>query len=48
MIKRFISYYKPHKKLFFIDMFIIFLILVFKEVFIMVFLFSFTTQNLRI
>ncbi len=33
MIKRFIAYYKPHKKLFFIDMFFAFLISVFDLVF---------------
>lgn len=33
MLKRFISYYKPHKKLFFIDMFFAFLISVFDLIF---------------
>lgn len=33
MLKRFISYYKPHKKLFFIDMFFAFLISIFDLVF---------------
>lgn len=36
MLKKFISYYKPHKKLFFIDMFFAFLISVFDLVFPMV------------
>lgn len=33
MLKRFISYYKPHKKLFFIDMFFAFLISIFDLIF---------------
>ncbi|MEW8974234.1 MAG: ABC transporter transmembrane domain-containing protein [Tissierellaceae bacterium] len=33
MLKEFISYYKPHKKLFFIDMFFAFLISVFDLIF---------------
>ncbi|NMB27428.1 MAG: ABC transporter ATP-binding protein [Tissierellia bacterium] len=36
MLKKFISYYKPHKKLFFIDMFFAFLISIFDLVFPMV------------
>ena len=33
MLKKFISYYKPHKKLFFIDMFFAFLISIFDLIF---------------
>ena len=33
MLKRFISYYEPHKKLFFIDMFFAFLISIFDLIF---------------
>ncbi len=36
MLKKFISYYKPHKKLFFIDMFFAFLISIFDLIFPMV------------